>query len=125
MFRRKPRITEEIYTRLMTSFGRVVAADPLIGGPAAALADRVCAEDVALVEAADRALYRGAVHHHMRLLAGAWILSQEGGTPAKTAEVFEEAVAWKLEPAVKGVSRLARRTSELATGAGERDTHLE
>ena len=42
-FKRKPRITEEIYGRLITSFGRVVDLDPLVGRPAEALAGRVFA----------------------------------------------------------------------------------
>jgi hypothetical protein len=125
VFRRKPRITEDIYGRLMTSFGRVVDLDPLVSGPAAALAGRVCEEQPALSSAVDQAMYRDAAHYHLRLLAGAWILSQEGGVPENTAEVFEEAVAWKFEPAAKGSRLLPERLSELARGEAERDTALE
>lgn len=125
MFRRKPRITEEIYGRLMTSFGRVVDIDPLVSGPAAALADRVCDESAELLESVDARLYRGATHHHLRLLAGAWILSQEGGVPEATADVFEEAVAWKFEPAARGASAMPRQLSALARGEGARDTRME
>ncbi len=124
MFRRKPRITEEIYGRLMTSFGRVVAGDPLVAGPATALADRVCGEEPGLAAAVDAAMYPDAAHHHLQLLAGAWILSNDGATPAQTAEVFEEAIAWKFEPLARGSGLMARRTSALAKGEGERDTQL-
>lgn len=125
MFRRRPRITEEIYGRLMTSFGRVVAADPLVAGPATALADRVCAEEPSLASSVDAAMYAGAAHHHVQLLAGAWILANDGATPAHTAEVFEEAVAWKFEPLAKGAGAIARLTSALAKGEGERDSRLD
>lgn len=124
MFRRKPRITEEIYGRLMTSFGRVVAADPMIAGPAMALADRVCHEQPALSAAVDAALYPDAARHHLQLLAGAWILSFDGATPTHTAEVFEEAVAWKFEPSARGSGELARRTSALAKGETATDTSM-
>lgn len=122
MFRRKPRITEDIYGRLMTSFGRVVEMDPLIAGPARALADRVCAERAELLASVDEGMYRGATHHHLRLLAGAWILCQEGGVPQQTADVFEEAVCWKFEPVARGASVMPHRLSELARGEAERDT---
>lgn len=107
----------------MTSFGRVVAADPLIAGPASALADRVCDEHRSLASAVDAAMYAGAAHHHLLLLAGAWILSYDGATPVHTAEVFEEALVWKFEPVARGSGALARRTSALARGGGERDVH--
>ena len=125
MFRRKPRITEEIYGRLMTSFGRVVATDPLIAGPATALADRVCGEEPARAASVDAAMYPEAARHHLQLLAGAWILSHDDAIPVQTAEVFEEAIAWKFEPLARGAGFLARRTSVLARGAGERDTRLD
>src|SRR4051794_33187890 len=80
-FRRKPRIDDAIYGRLMTSFGRVVDADPLIGGPARALAERVAGEDRATMIALDERLYDGATLYHLRLLAGAWIMAAEGSVP--------------------------------------------
>ncbi|HKS91906.1 MAG TPA: hypothetical protein VJQ83_08250 [Tepidiformaceae bacterium] len=125
MFRRKPRITEEIYGRLVTSFGRVVAADPLVAGPATALADRVCGEESALAAAVDAGMYAGAAHHHLQLLAGAWILSNDGVTPARTAEIFEEALVWKFEPLARGSGALARSVSALAKGDGERDLQID
>jgi len=68
-FRRKPRITDDNYGRLMTSFGRVVDRDPFIAEPATALADRVAAEQADLVGEVDERLYRGAAVYHLRLLA--------------------------------------------------------
>jgi hypothetical protein len=41
LFKRRPRITDEIYGKLMMSFGRAVDVDPFIAEPAGALADRV------------------------------------------------------------------------------------
>jgi hypothetical protein len=122
MFRRKPRITDEIYGRLMTSFGRVVDLDGFVRGPAASLADRVLREEPALAEALDAALYAGATEYHLRLLAGAWIIAQEGNVPRQTAEVFEEAVAWRFGPLVKGSGLLPARIGVLARGEAERDT---
>jgi hypothetical protein len=117
LFRRRPLITEEIYGRLMTSFGRVVDLDPLIAGPAAALAERVVAEEAELTGAVDRALYAGAAGYHLRLLAGSWIMAMEGSLPRQTAEAFEEAVAWKFGPLAARSARLPRRLSQLASAA--------
>ena len=100
----------------MTSFGRVVDQDPFIGRPAAALAEKVVAENASLADSIDDRLYRGAALYHLRLLAGAWIVVNEGGVPRATAEVFEEAVAWKFGPLAKGAGVLSKRTSELARG---------
>ena len=120
LFRRRPRITEENYGRLMTSFGRTVDADPLLSGPAGALAERVTSELVAETAAADERLYPGAAAYHLRLLAGAWILASEGGIPTETAEVFEEAVAWRF-----GNRALPERLGKLARGEVERDLTLD
>ena len=120
LFRRRPRITEENYGRLMTSFGWTVDADPLVAGPAAALAERVAGELVAETAAADERLYQGAAAYHLRLLAGAWILASEGGIPTETAEVFEEAVAWRF-----GNRALPERLGKLARGEVERDLTLD
>ncbi|MBI5947211.1 MAG: hypothetical protein HY875_03635 [Chloroflexi bacterium] len=121
LFKRKPRITDDNYGKLMTSFGRIVDVDPMIGRPAAALAERTVREHAALAEAVDARLYQGAAVYHLRLLAGAWIMAREGGIPAATAEVFEEAVAWKFGPLAKHAARLPRRLSTLARGEQERD----
>ena len=120
LFRRRPRITEENYGRLMTSFGRTVDADPMLAGPAGALAERVTSELVAETAAADERLYPGAAAYHLRLLAGAWILASEGGIPTETAEVFEEAVAWRF-----GNRALPERLGKLARGEVERDLTLD
>ncbi|MFN0145056.1 MAG: hypothetical protein ACKVT1_00980, partial [Dehalococcoidia bacterium] len=120
MFKRKPRITNDVYGRLMTSFGRVVDLDRFIAEPARALAERIIAEEPALVAALDRAQYDGATAYHLRLLAGSWVMAQEGSVPAATAEVFEEAVAWRFGPLVKGGDRLAHRVSTLARGERQR-----
>ena len=114
-FRRRPRITEENYGRLMTSFGRTVAADPLVEGPAGALAERVVSEHSGEVGEVDGHLYEGAAEYHLRLLAGAWILAQEGAIPRETAEVFEEAVAWRF-----GGRALPEQLGKLARGEGPR-----
>jgi hypothetical protein len=116
--RRRPRITEENYGQLMTSFGRVVDRDEFIKGPAEALAGRALGEDPALAAKIDRALYPGATLYHLRMLAGAWVMANEGSVPRETAGVFEEAVAWKLGPLVRGGGKLAHRVSELARGEG-------
>lgn len=120
-FRRKPRITDDNYGRLMTSFGRVVDRDPFIEEPARALAERVVAEHSSMVEEVDNRLYRGAATYHLRLLAGSWIMAAEGSVPHETAEVFEEAVVWKFGPLVKGSDVLPHRLSELARGEAELD----
>ena len=120
MFKRKPLITDDVYGKLMTSFGRVVDMDPFVARPATALADRVVAEDPELARALDARLYAGAVVYHLRLLAGSWIMAQEGTVPRKTAEVFEEAVSWRFGPLVKHGGRLAHRLSELARAEGKR-----
>lgn len=125
LFRRKPRIDEALYGRLMTSFGRVVDLDPFVARPAQALAESVVREEPDLIEQIDGHLYRGAAAYHLRLLAGSWIMASEGSVPRATAEVFEEAVAWKFGPMVKGSSRLPHRLSVLARGEGERDTRLD
>ena len=70
--------------------------------------------------ALDAKMYAGATLYHLRLLAGAWIIAQEGGVPRKTAEVFEEAVVWRFGPLVKHGVRLAHRVSALARAEGER-----
>lgn len=119
-FRRKPRITDALYGNLMTSFGRTVDLDRFVAGPAAALADRVAGANRELVAAVDLALYEGACVYHLRLLAGAWIMAQEGNIPAATAEVFEEAVAWRFGPLVRGSAGLAHELSSLARGDFER-----
>ena len=120
MFRRKPRITDDIYGKLMTSFGRVVDLDPFVARPATALAERVTAEEAAITAELDLRMYAGAALYHLRLLAGAWIMSHEGNVPTATAEVFEEAVAWRFGPLVKDGGRLAHRVSALARAEGER-----
>ncbi|HEY4669857.1 MAG TPA: hypothetical protein VIH05_08785 [Tepidiformaceae bacterium] len=125
LFSRKPRITEENYGRLMTSFGRVVDRDRFVKEPSEALAQRVVSEEPEVAAALDALLYRGATHYHLRLLAGAWIMAQEGSVPVETAAVFEEAVAWKFGPLVKGSGRLPHRLSELARGEAPRDLGLE
>jgi hypothetical protein len=125
MFRRKPRITDDIYGRLMTSFGRVVDLDPFVAEPATALAERVVAQEPMLVATLDQRMYTGAVQYHLRLLAGAWILSQESNVPRKTAEIFEEALAWRFDPLAKEGGRIARRLSTLARGEAERDTRQD
>ncbi len=104
----------------MTSFGRAVDADPLVAGPAEALAERVTGELPPEAAAADEKLYRGAAAYHLRLLAGAWILAGEGGIPTETAEVFEEAVAWRF-----GGRELPERLGKLARGEVERDLSLD
>ena len=124
MFRRKPRITDSIYGNLMTSFGRVVDVDPFVGRPAEALAARVAEEQPDAIAALDARLYAGAALYHLRLLAGSWIMSQEGSVPRETAEVFEEAVAWRFGPLVRGSASLPHRLSILARGGQARDTTL-
>jgi len=120
-FKRKPRIDDAIYGRLMTSFGRVVDHDRFVAEPAGALARRVIDEHPALAAEVDTRMYRGAAEYHLRLLAGSWIMSSDGGVPRATAEAFEEAVAWKFGPLVKGSGELAHRLSALARGEFERD----
>lgn len=120
-FRRKPRITEDIYGNLMTAFGRTADLDPLVKGPAQALAERVCTELTDTVAAVDARSYKGSSLYHLRLLAGSWIMAAEGAVPRATAEVFEEAVVWKLGPLARNADRLSRRLSELARGEIERD----
>jgi hypothetical protein len=122
VFRRKPRIDDAIYGKLMTSFGRVVDLDPFVARPARALAARVVAEEAGLTAELDQRQYAGATEYHLRLLAGAWIMSHDGKLPVATAEVFEEAVAWRFGPMVKGGGRIAHRLSELARGEAERNT---
>ncbi len=120
-FKRKPLITEEIYGRLMTSFGRVVDLDPLVRQPAEVLAERVVVESPAKAAAIDARMYGGAAVYHLKLLAGAWIMSHDGSTPTATAEVFEEAVAWKFGPLASGAQQLPHRLSALARGLAPRD----
>ena len=124
-FRRKPRITEEIYANLMTSFGRVVDREPFVARPAAALAEVLVREEPGMVAAVDERLYAGAAEYHLRLLAGSWIMAREGQVPVATAEAFEEAVAWKFGPLVPKSGKLSHRLSALARGEGERDTRLD
>ncbi|HET7738446.1 MAG TPA: hypothetical protein VFK32_07720 [Tepidiformaceae bacterium] len=123
-FKRKPRITDENYGRLMTSFGRVVDRDPLVRVPAQALADRVAAEYPAHITTIDTRLYDGAAVYHLRLLGGAWILAAEQAVPRATAEVFEEAVAWRFTAIASPTAVLPHRLSALARGEGERDLTL-
>ena len=78
------------------------------------------AEEAAITAELDLRMYAGAALYHLRLLAGAWIMSQEGNVPTATAEVFEEAVAWRFGPLVKHGGRLAHRLSELARAEGKR-----
>jgi hypothetical protein len=103
----------------------VVDRDRFVKVPAEALAQRVADEEPETVDALDERLYRGAAVYHLRLLAGSWIMAQEGSVPRETAEVFEEAVAWKFGPLVKGSGRLSHRLSELARGEAERDLRME
>lgn len=119
-FRRKPRITEDNYGKLMMSFGRIVDRDPFVKGPAQALAEKVAAELATHVDAVDSRFYRGAAIYHLRLLAGSWIMAAEGDVPRQTAEIFEEAIVWKFEPLAKGSGELARRLSRVARGEIER-----
>lgn len=105
----------------MTSFGRVVDSDRLLAGPAAALAARAAADQPDAIAALDARLYRGAAVYHLRLLAGAWIMAAEGAVPRATAEAFEEAVAWRFGPLVRGSGQLAHRLSALTRGEGPRD----
>lgn len=119
-FRRKPLITEDVYGRLMTSFGRLVDREQFLKGLAEALAERVIRERPDLVEAVDGRFYRGAVEYHLRLLAGSWILAREGGVPRETAQVFEEAVIWKFSRFVSESAWLPWRVSQLARGEVER-----
>jgi probable selenium-dependent hydroxylase accessory protein YqeC len=115
-FRRRPRITEEIYGNLLTSFGRVVDLDPFISGPSEALADRVVGEHQAQAETIDRATYGGSARYHLKLLASSWMEAAEGRVPMKTAEVFHEALLWKFAP-LSGDSRtMVERLSSLARG---------
>ena len=125
LFSRKPRINEDIYGKLMTSFGRVVDLDPFVARPAAALAETVQREERPAIDQLDARLYPGAAVYHLRLLAGSWIMVHEGSVPRETAEVFEEALVWKFDPLVKGSGRLSHRVSELARGEFERDTRLD
>lgn len=116
MFRRKPHIDDALYGKLMTSFGRVVDLDPLLAGPADAVAQKALAQHAAAVERLDAGIYRGATRYHLRLLAGSWIMARDGGVPIKTAEVFEEAVAWRLGAVDKQGAALAHATSAIARG---------
>jgi hypothetical protein len=113
-FRRKPLITDRLYGDLMTSFGRVVDLDPLVAGPAAALAERIVREGAQAAAAFDATTYAGAAQYHLRLLGGAWILAAEGQVPRKTAEVFEEAVAWRMGRAGRASGQLAGRLGAIA-----------
>lgn len=120
LFRRKPRITDDIYGKLMTSFGRVVDMDPFVARPAEALARRVATESPELVAMVDSRLYVGAAEYHLRLLAGAWLMAAEGSVPQQTAEVFDEAVAWRFSPLGREAASLPYRLSQLARGEGQR-----
>lgn len=121
-FRRKPRITDQIYGDLMTSFGRIVDLDAMVRGPAEALAARAAGEQPEFVLALDAATYRGSTAYHLRLLAGAWIMAAEGSVPRATAEVFEITLAWKFGPLVAGSEVLPERLSELARGDAPRSS---
>ena len=120
-FRRKPRITEEHYGNLMTAFGRAVDRDALVSGPARALAERVTGEHDRVTARIDAKLYEGAAEYHLRLLAGSWIMARDGAVPEETAEIFEEALVWKLSPIEDDAAVLPRRITELARGEFERD----
>ncbi|MEX1103178.1 MAG: hypothetical protein WED87_02940 [Dehalococcoidia bacterium] len=120
LFRRKPRITADLYGKLMTSFGRAVDLDPFVSGPAQALAARTLADLPGSAAAVDTRLYKGAAEYHLRLLAGSWLMVRDGSVPAQTAEVFEEAVVWKFGPLAKGAGELAHHVSTLARGEGAR-----
>lgn len=124
-FRRKPRITEEIYGNLMTSFGRTADKDPFVWNPSIALAERVAGEYPETMEALDGQMWAGAADYHLRLLAASWLMAHDGGVPEETAEVFEEALVWKFEPLVKGSKHLPKRMTELANGEGERDMRMD
>jgi hypothetical protein len=115
-FHRKPRITEEIYGRLLTSFGRVVDLDAFISGPSAALADRVVEEYPEQAARIDGKLYAGAARYHLKLLACSWLEAAEGRVPVKTAEVFHEALLWKFRPLAPESIALVERLSALARG---------
>jgi hypothetical protein len=115
MWRRKPRITEDVYARLMTSFGRVVDLDPFVSRPAAALAQRVIREDPIAAAAVDAAEYGGAATYHLRLLAGAWVMANDGAVPRATAAAFEEAVAWRFAKTSRAATALPHRLSKLAS----------
>lgn len=124
-FRRRPLITEDVYGRLMTSFGRIIDRERFLKGPAEALAERVIRERPDFAEAVDARFYRGAAQYHLRLLAGSWILAREGGVPRETAEVFEEAVIWKFSRFASESTWLPRRVSQLARGEVERQVGPE
>ena len=47
-------------------------------------------------------------------------MANEGGVPRATAEVFEEAVAWRFGPLAAGAGKLAHGLSALARGEGKR-----
>jgi hypothetical protein len=115
-FRRKPRITEEIYGKLLTSFGRVVELDPFVSGPSEALADRVVAEYPGQAESIDRAMYQGSARYHLKLLASSWMEAAEGRVPVKTAEVLHEALLWKFGPIAPESARMVERLTALARG---------
>lgn len=115
-FRRKPRITEEIYGRLLTSFGRIADRDPFIAGPSEALADRAIGEHPEQAGRIDSTMYRGSARYHLKLLASSWMEAAEGRVPRETAEVFHEALLWKLEPLAPGSKPLVERLSALAKG---------
>ncbi len=104
----------------MTSFGRVVDMDPFVARPAEALAARVLAEMTELVATVDARLYAGAAEYHLRLLAGAWLMASDGSVPRHTADVFEEAVAWRFGAVSHEAARLSHRLSQLARGEAER-----
>lgn len=125
LFRRKPRITDEIYGRLMTSFGRVGPVDPFIWGPSKALAERVAAENPALVSELDAQTYAGSTEYHLQLLASAWLLAADEQVPEETAEIFAEAVSWKLKPLAKNAGVLPSRLTELARGEMQRDASMD
>ena len=115
-FRRRPRITEEIYGRLLTSFGRVVELDPFVSVPSEALADRVVAEYPGQAESIDGAMYQGSTRYHLKLLASSWMEAAEGRVPVKTAEVFHEALLWKFGHVPGDSSPMVERLSALARG---------
>lgn len=105
----------------MTSFGRTATKDPFVWEPSQALAEKVIGEFNELARAVDATMYEGAARYHLQLLAASWIMSHEGAVPVETAEIFEEAVVWKLKPISKDATRLPQRVSELARGEAERD----
>ena len=79
------------------------------------MADRVATTEPGLIAEVDARLYKGAAIYHLRLLAGAWLMARDGTVPQATAEVFEEAVAWKFAPVSRAAATLPRKVVALFT----------